>query len=905
MAVRALVIRRPGERELVGRTLRALGVVGVDAQDAGVDPAGAIVGAGGPIWLVSAGAWPTHPGPIPNPPPSATGKPLVAFGSVCGGTEVDPSGPASLYLERDPAQALALRLQGSCEFKQAVQEVLAYDRWRLVRFGPLDVRHDPGLRIVQVVTSLQRGGAERLTLELSAELSRQGASYRVMTLGPPSRQAFATSEGVIELARLGLDRPARAEAVGQFARTFAADLIHGHLLGAAECAVIAAQGIPLVVTVHNQRPGWPSGMANLGAHDASLLVACARAVESELIEAGLPVPVRVAWNGVDPAAFRCTPARRSAGRDFRRCLRLGPDDFVILALANPRPQKRLDRLPCILAAAQAKLFERGARREPRLVIAGEASPSSPDAIRTVEGIRTEVDRLGLAEFVRWAGPIDDVAAALTSTDVLISTSDYEGLSLAQLEALAAGVPVVATEAGGVRELARGCPGVIILPRDATPDRFAEALAELAESPVPTTLPLDFTRSTMAGRYTWLYRRALSAGPPRRSRDGLLLVTNNLSLGGAQSSARRLLTGLAACGVRSRAVVLQEEPDDPTPGRRALLAAGVPVLALPPAGSIDAAQNVARLLGHVDDDPPAAVLLWNVIPEYRVLIADGLFDVPLFDVSPGVTSFDALDRYFERPRPGLPYRTAFEYGARLTGAIVKYHAESERAARTLGCPAHVIPNGVPIDAIARRPRDGRVVIGTSARINPQKRLELLLDAIGRAHRALPSYVLRIAGGIERGCDSYAAELRRRAAELPVEWLGALDDVSSFLGDLDLFVLVAEPAGCPNASLEAMAAGLPVIATDSGGMSEQVEESVTGRLVARDDADKLAAAIVEVARDPDRCASWGDAGKRRVAERFGLERMVEDYGRVCLDRTLSPLAPPRRAFLAFGIDESTIQ
>ena len=90
-----------------------------------------------------------------------------------------------------------------------------------------------------------------------------------------------------------------------------------------------------------------------------------------------------------------------------------------------------------------------------------------------------------------------------------------------------------------------------------------------------------------------------------------------------------------------------------------------MLALPPARSIDAAENVARLLGHVDDDPPAAVLLWNVIPEYRVLIADGLLDVPLFDVSPGAMSFDALDRYFERPRPGLPYRTAAEYGARLS------------------------------------------------------------------------------------------------------------------------------------------------------------------------------------------------------------------------------------------------
>jgi glycosyltransferase involved in cell wall biosynthesis len=479
----------------------------------------------------------------------------------------------------------------------------------------------------------------------------------------------------------------------------------------------------------------------------------------------------------------------------------------------------------------------------------------------------------------------DVAAALAAADVLISTSDHEGLSLAQLEALAAGVPVVATAAGGVGELALGDPAITVLPRDAGPLPFAAVLAERATTRTPTALPAHATCRAMAARYTWLYGRALSlsAGRPRRRGDGLLLITNNLSVGGAQTSARRLLTGMAERGVRTRAAVLEEEPDHPTPGRRALLAAGVPVLALPPAGSIDAADNVARLLGHADDDPPAAILLWNVIPAYRVLIADGLFDVPLFDISPGAMSFDALDRYFERPRPELPYRSAADYGARLSAAIVKYQAEAARAAAMLQCPVHVIPNGVPIDTtLSPRHRSGaRFVIGTSARINPMKRLDLLIDAIQRAHPSLPPYELRIAGGVERGCGDHAAELRRRSEGLPVEWLGGLEDVAEFLRDLDLFVMVSEPAGCPNASLEAMAAGLPVVATDAGGMAEQVESGVTGLLVGREDVEGLAAAVLEAASEPIRRTAWGEAGRRRAAERFGLERMVAHYSRVCLD------------------------
>jgi len=881
MPVRTLVVRRLGEQEQVGRTLRALAAAGVAAQDAGADLAGAIAGVGGPIWLVRAGAWPIHAGPIPSPPKSATGRPLVAFGSVRADPGVDAGSPASLYLEVEPALDLARRLNGRCDFDEAARDLLACDRWRVVRFAPLDVLDDPGLRVVQVITSLQRGGAERLTLDLSAELGRRGVSCLLVTLGRPTRQAFATPEGAVDLAPWALDRTARAEVVGRVARAFAADLVHGHLLDAEETALVAAQGIPLVLTIHNQRPGWPDGLAQLKAGDAALLVACARAVESELVGAGLPVPVRVACNGIDPAAFASTPGRRAAGREFRRRLGLGPQDFVLLVLANPRPQKRLDRLPGVLSAVRAELARRGVKREARLVIAGEASPSSPAAIREVEAVRALVNRLELAEHVCWAGPVMDVAAALAAADVLISTSDYEGLSLAQLEALAAGVPVVATDAGGVGELAPGDPAVAVLPRDAGPQRFGAVLADRATTPILATLPPHSTRGTMAARYTWLYSRALSAARPRRRGDGLLLITNNLSLGGAQISARRLLSGMAACGIRTRAAVLQEEPDHPTPGRRALLAAGVPVLALPPARSIDAAENVARLLGHADADPPAAILLWNVIPEYRVLIADGLLDVPLFDVSPGAMSFDALERYFERPRPGLPYRNAAEYGVRLSGAIVKYQAEAARAAVTLRSLVHVIPNGVPIDTKPRRAPGARLVIGTSARINPQKRLDLLLEAIGRAHPSLPPYVLRVAGGVECGCDDYAAELRRRAEGLPVDWLGGLDDVADFLRDLDVFVLVAEPAGCPNASLEAMAAGLPVVATDVGGMAEQVEEGVTGRLVGREDVEGLAAAVVEAARDLDRRAAWGEAGKRRVAERFGLERMVAHYRRVCLD------------------------
>ena len=143
------------------------------------------------------------------------------------------------------------------------------------------------------------------------------------------------------------------------------------------------------------------------------------------------------------------------------------------------------------------------------------------------------------------------------------------------------------------------------------------------------------------------------------------------------------------------------------------------------------------------------------------------------------------------------------------------------------------------------RQARLVFGTAARISPRKRLEDLLEAFRVANGRLPTYTLKIAGGVERGCEDYAARLRASSDGLPVEWIGEMSDLRAFHRQLDAFVMVSEPAGCPNASLEAMTAGLTVIATDTGGASEQVLDGRTGRLVPGRDPQALAAALVELA------------------------------------------------------------
>jgi glycosyltransferase involved in cell wall biosynthesis len=895
---------------LAARTIRAVTDGGISCDDLSGQSAEKIADrlsdVTTPVWFLRAGSWPVRDVLASALPRSSTGHALCALGSTVVIPDVPPDTDVaawqtalaehgghfdeatrrslpplnSFYLESAVVAAVTARLRNGEEFMAAVSAELAAEARRVVRVAALDVYRDDALRVAQFITSLQRGGAERIALDLHRELGQGGSRSLLIALGNPTRAAFETPRGCVDVSKHKRDRAWRVGAAVKAIRHFAADVVHGHLLESADVRQLSAAGVPLVLTIHNMRPGWPEGLETLQAGDATLLVACSRTVEDELREFSIPIPLRTVWNGVDFGACKSTPAAQEAGRAMRQRLGIAADAFVLTALANPRPQKRLERLPAIVAATRDEFARRHVDREIALLVAGQPSRVNPTAAEAEAALRAAIDEHRLGAQAHILGTVEDVPGLLAASDVLISVSGYEGLSLAQVEALAADRPLVATAAGGTAELAWTNPAVRLLPLDATPPQFAAVLADIAETPPASgraAAERNFSTKRTAAGYRRLFAAAIHAN--RRERRGLWLITNNFSMGGAQSSAARLLRGLAAEGVPVRAAVLQEQLGFPTPGRQRLEAAGVPVLGLPPPGTIDPADAVAELHERIAAEPPQAVLLWNVIPEYKVLLADVLMDVPLFDVSPGEMYFASLERYFRCPRPGLPYRTPQEYGARLAGAIVKYGAEAALASERLGTVVYVVPNGVPLDPThaihAARPT---LVLGTAARISPQKKLEDLLEAVRLAADRLPPYELRIAGGVETGADDYSHQIRELAAGLNVRWLGELADPSAFYRDLDLFVMISEPAGCPNASLEAMSAGLPLVATDFGGAREQVIDGATGRIVPRSDAAAFAAAILDYARDPELRAAHGAAGRQRIAEHFAVARMVSDYRRI---------------------------
>ncbi len=200
------------------------------------------------------------------------------------------------------------------------------------------------------------------------------------------------------------------------------------------------------------------------------------------------------------------------------------------------------------------------------------------------------------------------------------------------------------------------------------------------------------------------------------------------------------------------------------------------------------------------------------------------------------------------------------------------------------PASVIPNGIDIRQFHRPEArlswrrahgfaENDVLIASVARLEPQKDPEALIEAFALAALGVPrSHLLMAgAGGL---LDSARRLAERRGISACVHFLGARTDVPDLLAASDLFALASRWEGSPISVMEAMAAGLPVVATVVGGVPELVEDGITGVLVPPERPGSLGQALARLLLDPPRRRAMAEAARMRAA-RFSMESMVTGY------------------------------
>jgi len=196
----------------------------------------------------------------------------------------------------------------------------------------------------------------------------------------------------------------------------------------------------------------------------------------------------------------------------------------------------------------------------------------------------------------------------------------------------------------------------------------------------------------------------------------------------------------------------------------------------------------------------------------------------------------------------------------------------------------IVNGVDTDVFAPSAQRSRpdgfpfagadlCVCGTVGRLQPVKNQVALARAFVRALAIAPAMRARLRLAIVR--DEIVAILSA-ANVLDLAWLpGARDDVAQILRSFDVFALPSLAEGISNTILEAMASGLPVVATDVGGNGELIDAPQTGVLVSAGDDEALARALLAYASDRQRAQSAGVAGRARAERLYGLDSMVARY------------------------------
>ncbi|MDR3415895.1 MAG: glycosyltransferase [Nevskia sp.] len=729
----------------------------------------------------------------------------------------------------------------------------------------------PVPRHVHLLPSLSMGGAERMVVDLARGWAECGTQADVVALRGARVEHRLSGEGVALHTLAALDHAARL--------AHAAELVlrsglpaYCHLVALKDLRQLWERGCRTIPVVHNISSGWKTDPREWRVPQVPFVVACGEAVAGELRSAGLDKPVRVLRHVV-PSPPVLAPARRTA---LRAAFGAGDTTLLIGMIGRVVPQKNQVRAVSLLRA----LLDRGI--DARLAIIGPVM-GDREADAAIERLAAE---LRVRHRIVRPGAVADAGAICGAFDVLLNTSLWEGLSLATLEAVAAGVPVVSSDVGGQREAVH--PGDALLDPAAADTAWVEAILA-----APARRHSGWTASPPVRRtaaHLWPWWAAIAAAPapdPRR----LLIVTGDLDVGGAQRSLCNLAGALPTHGLHVTVAVAG--PVGVTALADASRRAGARFLCLGH-GAPALPTRAHRVIDLALAERAATMLFWNLDASLKLALLRAFEGsrVKVCDVSPGPDLFSALERNETVARFfGLD---GGRYLERLDGFVAKHQGGlPERVA-----PARrvLIPNGV-VDATAGTssvtpgPFDPALAVVTVGRLHPSKRPELLPGVARALARRVPGASLHVVGGAhldangrpgKRAAEAWSALHASCGGTLPANlvFAGPHPEPAAFLRRFAVFYMVSTGQGCPNASLEAMCAGLPVVANPDGGTAEQVEHGVNGFLVADPGcperyAEELAEALAQLLTCPALAQGFGAAGRERVLSRFSIDRMAQSY------------------------------
>jgi glycosyltransferase involved in cell wall biosynthesis len=348
-----------------------------------------------------------------------------------------------------------------------------------------------------------------------------------------------------------------------------------------------------------------------------------------------------------------------------------------------------------------------------------------------------------------------------------------------------------------------------------------------------------------------------------------LVTGSSSFGGAEAHVRDLTIGLISRGHNCHVIVGAPEGLF----HKQLRAKGVPVIVIPPLQKslhpVRDMESLLRLMSVLRRLKPDILATHTAKAGFIGRLAAKLMGLPCVFTPHGL-SF--INRKHGRV---IQHRLLLERLALKTGATTIAVSEAERQLALAylqmdSTRISVIHNGIPDEAPERRRGDGPVRLTMVARFDPSKDHNTLFRALSALNR-LP-WELRLAGN-----GPLLPALERLAEKCGisscVRFLGECSDVSALLADTDIFALISHSEAFPISILEAMRAALPVVATNTGGIGEQVRDGENGFLVPHADSSTLTEKLSTLIKSPGLRLEMGKSSRQRFLGEYEWSHMLD--------------------------------
>ncbi|HEY0972553.1 MAG TPA: N-acetyl-alpha-D-glucosaminyl L-malate synthase BshA [Gemmatimonadales bacterium] len=292
------------------------------------------------------------------------------------------------------------------------------------------------------------------------------------------------------------------------------------------------------------------------------------------------------------------------------------------------------------------------------------------------------------------------------------------------------------------------------------------------------------------------------------------------------------------------------------------------------------QSHGLELLHVHYAIPHATSAWIA---REMLRADGS-DVPI------VTTLHGTDITIVGQDPSFHAITKFsiERSDHITAVSEYLRQETVRAFGCTGCDVTVIPNFVDPEvydralypAVLRTEVDINVpVLMHVSNFRPVKRVLDVVRIFARVREATPAALVMVGDGPDR--IPAEEEARRLGVERDVHFLGRIENVAPLMAGADIFLLPSQSESFGLSALEALASGVPVVASDVGGIPEAVRDGVTGILRPVGDVEGMAAAAISLIGDRERWDTMSAAAASDARERFSLDAIVARYESIYRD------------------------